>query len=397
MDRIARRSGRIILTHGPRFYSAAARRSQHATPLREIITNWGRRLHQIDAPRGTPGLDRSRIFSYCSNMQTFTPACLLVIGCAQSIHAEVEPAVSVEVPAELKKLHRLAGGEWSAKGENAPSLFHRFRPGPGEHSLWAHTRDSTKLDQWPKSETIYYWHPGEEVIKCMAPAAGGPLFDGSLRWLDESLQFEISYFIPNAEHSNYVSRWNFDGARAYDFTLYLKTSQGLNEIMNVNFEHSAQLRPLPEIAPPLFQATPKLQFLEDLTGSWSVTQYPREGASAQATMEFLWRAEGHVLTIRRTAPKGSALRSAEGMLFWHPEAKTVNYILVDDQGALLEGTVQSEGEAVVLRGQLFYGSDQDQIVESWASSGSDGLSVKTERMSMDSKKQVTQLQLVRPQ
>ncbi|MFT7676270.1 MAG: hypothetical protein ACI8QC_000240 [Planctomycetota bacterium] len=267
------------------------------------------------------------------------------------------------------KLTRLAGGEWVAGGEGAPNNFHRFMYGPGKRSLWLHTRNADKLAQWPQSESVYYWHPGSKTLRALSVGTGDALVEIGLEWQDERLDADLAYHI-SGRKLTYVSRWAFEGNKAYDWSLFTRTKTGLAEAANFRFTHQDELRPLPEIAPPSFKPSEKLAFLDDFTGDWDVIA---GGADApHGRLNFRWAAEGSAMLVEVKDLSAEAVSLTRGIMFWHPELKQVRLLEIGAQGEVQEGTVTATENGVSLDLQVFNADVSAHLTELW-SKGPDGV------------------------
>ena len=340
-------------------------------------------------------------------MQALFLAITTLVVC-QEPTAESKLSAAAQFPAEWVKLQRLAGGEWKQESEDDLGRFHRFRLGPGKRSLWAHTRDASKLAEWPKSEAVYYWHPGQKITKGIAVGDSGTLFDGELHWMDQTMQVDFAYYLPERDPLSFVSRWEFSGNQSYQWSLFSKSSAGLTQTGSMRFVHAAQPRPLPEIAPPIFQPSARLKFLDHLTGSWELSSkknVPSKEKSARkkgkkapssASVTFRWAAGGEALLIHQMPAEGSKIPAAEGMVFWHPKQTKVRYLLVDERGAVTEGKLEPVEDVVSFQATRFDGEVQSTFQERWIGDESSGIRLEREHAASETGKAMAPRVLTRP-
>ncbi len=338
-------------------------------------------------------------------MYAFALACLVAVpsvlqnpGAEPEPQARAQPAVAQKAkkaPEAWSKLERLAGGEWIASGEGAPPNFHRFWFGPGKRSIWSHTRSDKDLAAYPKAEAVYYWHPGTKALRSISVAEGGTVADQTLRWNGDTLVTDLDYFVAGSK-AEFASRWEFDGTEAYKWSLFSKTPNGLAEAMKVQFGHSDELRPLPEIAPPIFEAAAPLAFLAGLTGTWKAVIHGDSKKNAMGATQFRFEAGGHCLAVRGGEGDAGRRRPFQGIAFWHPGSKSVQYLQIDDRGELREGTVRAEDDGTaVFELQVYAGDQASSLVERWKPSSESTIQIERSAESADGRTHVVQLQLTR--
>lgn len=290
------------------------------------------------------------------------------------------------------RLSRLAGGEWIASGEGAPPNFHRFWFGPGQQSIWSHTRNAERLQVYPKSEAVFFWHPGEERLRALSVSDGGLVFDQVLRWQGEILETELEYYVADNK-VEFASRWEFDGEKAYDWSLFAKTPQGLSKSMSVRFDHSEELRPLPEVARPQFTPADPVAFLAPLVGRWNAVVHGDSKALAMGTSDFRFEAGGHCLIVQGDEADDGRRRPFQGMAFWHPGHKSVQYLQIDDRGELRTGTVRAAEDSLVFDLQVFRSGSTSTVTERWKTASEDSFEVERTARSADGRTQRVQLRL----
>lgn len=313
--------------------------------------------------------------------------CMLTIAALQSPIGQ-DPGVEA-----WHKLTRLAGGEWIAAGEGAPPKFHRFRYGPGQRSLWLHTRNANELEVWPKSESVFFWHPGEMTLKFFSVAAGDALVDGVLAWKGERLDTSFDYHLAGRK-LEYVSRWAFEGKKAYDWSLYSRTTSGLAEAMQVRFIHQDELRPLPDSAPPKHKPSEKLAFLNMFAGPWIVT-----GANQDAPLgrlEFSWAAGGSAMLVELRDASEQARSLTRGIMYWHPERKQVRLLEIGGDGEVQEGSVHQIEGGVSLDLQAFTGDGEAHLTEHWTKGPHGGFDGKKTRRVAGASLERSQVSIRRP-
>lgn len=338
-------------------------------------------------------------------MYAFALACLVAVpsvlqnpGAEPPAQSAARPAAAQKpgkTPEDWSKLERLAGGEWIASGEGAPPNFHRFWFGPGKRSIWSHTRSAEDLAAYPKAEAVYFWHPGTKTLRGISVAGGGTVADQTLRWNGETLVTDLDYYVAGNK-AEFASRWEFQGAEAYSWSLFSKTPNGLAEAMSVQFDHSDELRPLPEIAAPIFKPAKPLAFLAGFGGTWNAVVHGDSKKNAMGATQFRFEADGHCLTVRGGEGDAGRRRPFQGMVFWHPESKSVRYLQIDDKGELREGTVQAEEDGTAVFELKVYAGDQtSSLVERWKPSSESAIQVERSAKSADGRTHVIQLQLTR--
>lgn len=314
--------------------------------------------------------------------------CLLAAVALQS------PAGQSPQAEAWEKLTRLASGEWVAGGEGVPPNFHRFRYGPGQRSLWLHTRNADKPNEWPKSEGVYFWHPGEKTLKSVSVAAGDALVDAVLEWKGDRLDTSFDYYLAGRK-LEYVSRWSFEGTDAYDWSLYTRTESGLAEAMQVRFTQQDKLLPLPDKALTTLKPSETLAFLDIFKGPWIVTAAGDDAPIGR--LDFSWAAGGSAMLVELHGASKQAESLTRGMLYWHPELKQVRLLEIGADGEVQEGSVTQIEGGVSLDLQAFAGDGVAHLTEHWTEEPNGSFKGEKTRQVAGDSVQRSQLNLRRPE
>jgi hypothetical protein len=134
-----------------------------------------------------------------------------------------QPAASPLAP-----FGRLIGGQWHLEGS-----YQEFEWGVGRRSVRA--RSYFILERGPKlvSEGIWYWHPGEKQIRGVFTAIDMPVvfFDYRTRFEGAKMINELSSYDLTGGETAYVETWDFTDETHFEWKLFRKTPDGLQEEM----------------------------------------------------------------------------------------------------------------------------------------------------------------------
>jgi hypothetical protein len=145
----------------------------------------------------------------------------LVLFGAGVLASQEAPAPSAN---PLEPFERLVGGAWYF-GDS----YHVFEWGVGQRAV--NTRSYFLLDGEPKlvSQGVWFWHPGEQVIKGFAVATDMPVefFEMTTEFANDRLVSELKAYSGDALAAEFVETWEFVGEDRYVWTLLEKTADGL--------------------------------------------------------------------------------------------------------------------------------------------------------------------------
>jgi hypothetical protein len=149
--------------------------------------------------------------------------------------ANAAPRPSGPVQSEsnpLSPFEQLVGGQWHLDGS-----YHEFEWGLGRQSVTTRSYFVVEGEPMLVSEGIWYWHPGEKVIKGAFTAIEMPVvfFDYTVRFENDKMIADLIGYDAAGSATSYVETWEFVDDTHYEWKLLSETPDGLQEVMGGNY------------------------------------------------------------------------------------------------------------------------------------------------------------------
>ena len=128
----------------------------------------------------------------------------------------------------LADFERLIGGQWRLEGS-----YQEFEWGIGKRSVRGSNYFIVNGEPRLVSEGMWYWHPGDEMIKGVFAARDMPvdLFDYTTQFEGNRMVSELVSFGTHGDRTEYVETWEFTDDTHFTWTLFRKTPDGLEKEM----------------------------------------------------------------------------------------------------------------------------------------------------------------------
>ena len=136
-------------------------------------------------------------------------------------------------PNPLSSFERLMGGQWHLDGS-----YQEFEWGLDKLSVKSRAYFTIGEEAQLVAEGVWYWHPKEKTIKGVFTAVEMPavLFDYTTRFEDETMVNDLLTYDENGAETQYVETWEFSDETHFAWTLFMKTPEGLQEVMAGTYE-----------------------------------------------------------------------------------------------------------------------------------------------------------------
>jgi len=171
------------------------------------------------------------------------PALLLACGVALSgspIRAADEASAKVKSPLVLFG-ERLVGGYWSIQNGGALGGYNLFTWGPNRQSVRGIFYGKGDGGTDPvRAEGFFYWHPGDQTLRCIATGAGGDLYDGKFEMTSDGWTQDFVHYA-GGKKTGYQEKWVFPDAHTYEWTLYSRSSGKPVKAMALTFKRVDKL------------------------------------------------------------------------------------------------------------------------------------------------------------
>ncbi len=138
----------------------------------------------------------------------------------------------------LKGLHRLVGGRWYYQGpDDAPLAYHAFRSKLNDKLIVAESYTVGEDEKTLVSEGIWYWNPAEERIKAIGIAQHMEVdvFEyTNVKVEGDTMTCDLTAHNDQGS-SEFVETWEFPNNDRYEWTLFAKSPEGLQKVMDASF------------------------------------------------------------------------------------------------------------------------------------------------------------------
>lgn len=150
-----------------------------------------------------------------------------------SVLSAQEAPQSQSNPNPLSSFEQLIGGQW-----HLDDSYQEFEWGLGKLSVKSNSYFITGGEAQLVAEGFWFWHPKNQQIKGAFTAVEMPavLFEYTTRFEGEKMVSDLLTYDASGAETEYVEVWDLMDDTHYLWTLFMKTPDGLQEVMSGTYE-----------------------------------------------------------------------------------------------------------------------------------------------------------------
>ncbi len=259
--------------------------------------------------------------------------------------------INAELPnPRLDPVAHLPEGEWRTTPANGHQQRDVWTWGPSKHAMTSHTSNSEATNESIfGSFRVIYYHPQRDELAVLALSAPGLIQTGTLTSLEgQDLRFDMKLFYDQNEFSwspeptrTIFSVWTFDTPTSYNNHWIKDQGQPVDpSITNWSYTKHEDTTPLPASATEPPEHIKHLKsFLPFVESTW-ITDTTRT--------TFSWIPYNEAI-LMRTIDTRINKPILETIFYPHPHTKIIHALTIHGSGAIDEGTVDIDGEAIVIQ------------------------------------------------
>ena len=147
-------------------------------------------------------------------------------------------AVSKAETNPMSSFSWLIGGKWEMKD----GTYHTFEWGLGKRSVKAKTYFKVEDEYVLVSEGLWFWHPGEKLIKGYFTAKNMPFvfMEFTTKFEDRKMINKLKAIAKDGKVSHYSSTWSPIGKDGYSWKLFTGEEGSLKEVMKGDFKRKGE-------------------------------------------------------------------------------------------------------------------------------------------------------------
>lgn len=271
----------------------------------------------------------------------------------------------------MQALARLERGRWRLAADSPWGAYHRYEWGVGRRLLRSTSNLMVEDVDASFAESLFYWHPHQQVVRLLGFGTDGALFDGRLEIDGEIWSFHFDHYA-EGERTAMLDRWSWDGEETYRWTSFIKSARELDPWMSGSFTreiHAPREDPRDELAwGSPFTSPEELEPLIPLIdGDWEIDATRSDGTAIHLHSTFEWGLGRRSIRSRtwHIEADGSQRAVTDSCYYWHPGRRTLLMIGIGEDGRLSEGTLHFDGDTLVFEYAVHTPEGSTDLHERW--------------------------------